>query len=258
MRNIVIKIMYDGSRFHGWQFQPNGISVQEVVEKTLSGLTNENIKVTGCSRTDAGVHAIEYYFNFFSNTKIPCQKIPAAFNNHLDTFDISAIEAYDVDENFNARFSSIGKRYTYKILNSKTPNPFYRNYSWFFPYNLDIDLMKKASKFFIGEHDFSAFMAAGGSQKTTIRTISECLVTVNPEYKSEICVTVEANAFLYNMVRIIVGTLCDVGTGKISPDSISSIIESRERKNAGMTAPPEGLHLFKVNYPEKTFEQELN
>lgn len=250
--------MYDGSRFHGWQFQPNGISVQEVVEKTLFNLTGENIKVTGCSRTDAGVHAKEFYFNFFAETRIPCEKIPAAFNSHLKTYDIAAVQAYDVHESFNARFSSTGKKYVYKILNSKTPDPFLKNYSWFFPYKINIEMMNKAAKNFIGKYDFSAFMASDGSQKTTIRTIRECSVSCNPEYKSEIDITIEADAFLYNMVRIITGTLCDVGTGKISPDSILDIINSRQRKNAGMTAPPEGLHLVKVYYPEKIFDQGMN
>ena len=253
LRNIAIKIMYDGTQFHGWQYQPNGITVQEIVENTLTKLISEDIKVIGCSRTDAGVHAAEFFFNFFSETKIPVEKIPYAFNNHLETPYISAISAYDVPIDFNSRFSSIGKRYIYKIHNSKTPNPFTDRYSWFFPYKLDIELMNKASMHFIGEHDFSAFMAAGGSQKTTIRTIYKCNVSRNLEWDSDIFITVEANAFLYNMVRIITGTLCEVGTGKIKPEEIPYIIKSCNRSKAGMTAPPQGLHLNKVFYPNELF-----
>lgn len=253
LQNVAVKIMYDGTEFHGWQYQPNGITVQEVVEATLSELTGENIKVTGCSRTDAGVHASEFYFNFFTDTKIPVDKLPFAFNNHLDTQYISAICAYNVSETFNSRFSSLGKRYMYKIHNSKNPNPFTKRYSWHFPYTLDIDLMNKAAEYFIGEYDFSAFMAAGGSQKTTVRKINKCCVLKNPEWDSELQIIIEANAFLYNMVRIISGTLCDVGTGKISYLDIPEIISSKDRRLAGMTAPPEGLHLNKVFYPSDVF-----
>ena len=253
MRNIAVKIMYDGTDFHGWQYQPNGITIQEVVEHTLTKLLNEDIKVVGCSRTDAGVHAMEYYFNFLSETKIPCEKLAFAFNNHLRTPYISAICAYDVPLDFNSRFSSVGKRYVYKIHNSKTPNPFTDRFSWFFPYKVDINKMNEAAAHFIGEHDFSGFMSAGGSQKTTIRTITNCSVEKNPEWDSDILITVEANAFLYNMVRIISGTLCEVGTGRISPDDIPLIIKSCDRKNSGMTAPPEGLHLSKVFYPDELF-----
>lgn len=251
MRNIAVKIMYDGTDFHGWQYQPNGITVQEVVESTLKKLTGEDIKVTGCSRTDAGVHAAEFYFNFFSETKIPSEKFAYAFNNHLNTPYISAVCAKDVPSEFNSRFSSIGKRYIYKISNSKTPNPFTKRYSWHFPYKLDVDLMNKAAECFVGKHDFSAFMAAGGSQKTTVRTITNCSVSRNCEWDSDMFITVEANAFLYNMVRIITGTLCEVGTGKILPEDIPDIIKSLDRTKAGMTAPPEGLCLSRVFYPSE-------
>ena len=245
--------MYDGTEFHGWQYQPNGITVQETIENTLNKIIGENIKVTGCSRTDAGVHALEYYFNFFSNTQIPTEKLAFALNNNFDNNYISAICAYDVEEDFNSRFSSLGKQYVYKIHNSKIGNPFTNRFSWFFPYKLNLDLMEEAAKYFVGEHDFSAFMASGGSQKTTIRNIKKCEVLKNPEWCSDIVIKVEANAFLYNMVRIITGTLCEVGTGRIKPCDIPYIIESCDRSKAGMTAPPEGLHLSKVFYPDDLF-----
>lgn len=253
MRNIAMKIMYDGSEFHGWQYQLNGITVQETVEKTLKKITGEDIKVCGCSRTDAGVHALVYIFNFYSNTKIPAEKLPFAFNNNLKTSSISAIAAFDVSEDFNSRFSCKGKRYIYKIHNSNISNPFTSKFCWKFPYKLDIDAMQKAASYFIGEYDFSAFMAQGGSQKTTVRTITRCTVEKDCSWDTDIVISVEANAFLYNMVRIIVGTLCDVGTGRILPEEIPDIINSKNRKRAGITAPPEGLHLYKVYYNNEEF-----
>ncbi len=248
MMNIAVKIMYDGAKYHGWQYQKNGITVQERIETVLSEITGEEISVCGCSRTDAGVHALEFVFNFKSNTRIPLERLPYAINNHLTEDSIAAVEAWKTKEDFNARFSSVGKRYIYKIWNSNIENPFTSKYSWFVPYRLDIEKMKEAARFFEGTHDFSAFMAAGGSQKTTVRTISECIVRKSTEWSEQIEIEVEANAFLYNMVRIITGTLAEVGMGRISPDDISEIIKSRDRRRAGMTAPPEGLFLKKVLY----------
>ncbi|MBR5155104.1 MAG: tRNA pseudouridine(38-40) synthase TruA [Clostridia bacterium] len=248
MINIAVKIMYDGAKYHGWQFQKNGITVQERIETVLSELTGEEVSVCGCSRTDAGVHALEFVFNFKSNTKIPVERLPYAINNHLTEDSIAAVSAWQTDDDFNARFSSTGKRYIYKIWNSNIENPFTSKYSWFVPYKLELEKMKDAAKFFEGTHDFSAFMAAGGSQKTTVRTISECIVRQSTEWSQQIEIEVEANAFLYNMVRIIAGTLIEVGMGRICPEDIKEIIKSGDRRRAGMTAPPEGLFLKKVLY----------
>lgn len=254
MRNIAVKIMYDGSRYHGWQIQKNGITVQERMEEVLSEITGEKVSVCGCSRTDAGVHALEYVFNFKSNTKIPDDRIPYAINTHLGEDDIAAVAAKDVNEDFNARFSSNGKRYIYKIWNSNIQNPFTSKYSWHVPYQLDIEEMKKAAKYFCGTHDFSAFMAAGGSQKTTVRTIRDCVVRESHEWQEQIKIEVEADAFLYNMVRIISGTLVEVGTGRKKSEDIREIIANCDRRGAGMTAPPEGLFLYKVFYDTKVLE----
>ena len=251
MNNIAVKIMYDGAKYHGWQFQKNGITVQERIEDVLFRITGKKTSVCGCSRTDAGVHALEYVFNFKSDTKIPVERLPYALNNHLGDDSIAAVSAWYETEDFNARFSSTGKRYIYKIWNSNIENPFTSKYSWFVPYKLDIDKMKKAAGYFCGTHDFSAFMAAGGSQKTTVRTIRDCLVRESLEWKEQIEIEVEADAFLYNMVRIITGTLVDVGVGRTSTDSIPDIIKSGDRRRAGMTAPPEGLFLKKVFYEDK-------
>lgn len=248
MKNIAVKIMYDGAKYHGWQFQKNGITVQQRIEDTLAELIGQKISVCGCSRTDAGVHALEYVFNFKSDTKIPIEKLPYALNNHLVEDSIAAVSAWYEAEDFSARFSSTGKRYIYKIWNSNIENPFTSKYSWFVPYKLDVEQMKKAAAHFCGTHDFSAFMAAGGSQKTTVRTIRDCLVRESLEWKEQIEIEIEADAFLYNMVRIITGTLVDVGVGRISADNIPKIIKSGDRKCAGMTAPPEGLFLKNVFY----------
>ncbi|MBR5613753.1 MAG: tRNA pseudouridine(38-40) synthase TruA [Clostridia bacterium] len=253
MRNIAVKIMYDGSRYHGWQYQKNAVTVQERIETVLSELTRQNVSVCGCSRTDAGVHALEYVFNFKSDTKIPVDKLPYAINTHLGEDSIAAVAASEVCEDFSARFSSKGKRYVYKIWNSNIENPFTSNYSWFVPYKLDIEKMTKAAPLFSGVHDFSAFMAAGGSQKTTIRTIRDCKVSKSLEWKEQIEIEVEADAFLYNMVRIISGTLAEVGMGRIRVEDIPEIIKSCDRRSAGMTAPPEGLFLKKVFFETELF-----
>lgn len=244
MKNIAMRLMYDGTAYHGWQYQNNAVTVQQTIEDALEKLFKKPVKVTGCSRTDAGVHALDYVMNFHTDTNIPTEKLPYALNYLLNR-DITATEAWEVPDDFNARFSSKGKRYIYKIWNSKMRNPFCGGYSWYVPYKLDLDAMSRAARYFEGKYDFSAFMAAGGSQKTTVRTIRICRVEND---KKMITVTVEADSFLYNMVRIITGTLTEVGFGRILPDEIPGIIDSHERSMSGLTAPPEGLFLEKVYY----------
>lgn len=242
MKNIAMRIRYDGSAYHGWQFQLNGVTVQETIENALSDACGEKIRVTGCSRTDAGVHALDYVLNFKSETKIPVEKLPYALNYRLGD-DITATEAWEVPVDFNARFSAKGKRYIYLIRNDVFRDPFMNRYSWHFPYKLDFESMEKAAAHFVGTHDFKGFMAGGGQQKTTVRTVRKCSVEKND---SVIKITVEADAFLYNMVRIIAGTLVYVGCGKIKESRLPAIIESGDRKSAGITAPPQGLFLEKV------------
>ncbi|MBQ2891106.1 MAG: tRNA pseudouridine(38-40) synthase TruA [Clostridia bacterium] len=248
MSNFKMQIMYDGGAYHGWQRQNNGITVQEVVENTLSRLTGEEISVTGCSRTDAGVHALSYTLNFFSNTQIPPNNIPLAFNNLSGHKDIIALDCKKVSDDFSARFSCQGKTYLYKIWNSKIENPFTSKYSWFVPYRLNVDLMKEGAKHFVGTHDFAGFMAQGGSQKTTVRTVKRCEIFDKYEWDEQIALEIEADAYLYNMVRIITGTLVECGMGKIAPEDLPEIIAKCDRTLGGMTAPPEGLFLKEVNY----------
>lgn len=247
MKKLAMKIRYDGTNYHGWQRQKNAITVQQVIEEALSDLTGESVSVTGCSRTDAGVHALEYYFHFESNTSIPVEKLPYALNYWLGE-DISAVEAFEVPEDFNARFSAKGKRYIYRIQNAKTKNPFLNRYSWHIPYHLDVEKMIAAAPILEGTHDFAGFMAAGGDQKTTVRTVRVCRVEQDAEMPESITVTVEADAFLYNMVRIITGTLAEVGFGRIKVEDLAEILASCDRTRCGLTAPPQGLFLKKVYY----------
>ena len=248
MANFALEIIYDGTAYHGWQRQENGITVQEVVENTLSKLTGEKISVQGCSRTDAGVHALSYILNFHSDTKIIPEKIVFAFNNLSGVTDIRAKSCKAVDDDFSARFSNDGKTYIYKIWNSKIQNPFTSKYSWYVPYQLDAKEMKKAAKAFEGTYDFAGFMAQGGSQKTTVRTVRRCEIFENYEWDNQFALEIEADAFLYNMVRIITGTVVYCGMGKISADEIPGIIKKCDRTLAGVTAPPEGLFLKEVKY----------
>ncbi len=250
MSNFAMKIMYDGTAYHGWQRQNNALTVQAVVENTLSRLTGEEITVCGCSRTDAGVHALSYVLNFVSNTMIPPQNIVLAFNNLSGVRDIRALDCKKVSDEFSARFSNDGKTYIYKIWNSKIPNPFTEKYSWFVPYRLDIGAMKTAAKGFVGTYDFSGFMAQGGSQKTTVRTVLRCEVFDKYEWDEQIALEIEADAYLYNMVRIITGTVVACGMGKIDPIKIPEIIKMCDRTLSGATAPPQGLFLKEIKYKE--------
>ncbi len=247
MRRIAMRFRYDGTDYHGWQRQKNGVTVQQKIEEALSELTGEEISVTGCSRTDAGVHALDYVLHFDTDTGIPVEKLPYALNYRLKD-DITAIAARQVAEDFHARFSAQGKQYVYHIWNGKQKNPFLMRYSWYVPYDLDVSAMQKAAPAFVGTHDFAGFMAAGGSQKTTVRTVRICEVVQHGEQPEWITVTVEADAFLYNMVRIMVGTLAEIGFGKIRGEDLPQLIAACDRKRCGLTAPPEGLFLKKVYY----------
>lgn len=247
MKNIAMRILYDGTNYHGWQWQKNGITVQQVIEDALSELTGAPVKVTGCSRTDAGVHALDYVFSFRSGTGIPVDKLPYALNYRLGR-DISAVCAWEVPPDFSARFSARGKRYIYRIWNARMQNPFLTRYSWHIPYHLDTAAMAAAAPLLEGTHDFAGFMASGGDQKTTVRTIRLCAAETDPQQPESITVTVEADAFLYNMVRIITGTLAEIGMGRIRPEELPGIISSRDRRKCGLTAPPQGLFLKKVYY----------
>lgn len=239
--------MYDGTFYHGFQRQKNGLTVQECLETAVKKLTGEEVNIIGCGRTDAGVHALNYTANFLSGTKIPAERLPLALNAYLP-HDIRVFEACDADENFHARFSATGKTYIYRIVTGNVYNVFLKNYSWFYPGKLDFEEMEKAARHFLGTHDFKAFMAAGSPRKTTVRTITELKLSKKGEDEIEIEIT--ADGFLYNMVRIIAGTLVYAGCGKIEESEIPDIILSGDRVRAGITAPPEGLALKQTYYGE--------
>ena len=244
MKNIKLTIEYDGSNYFGWQKQNNKETVQETIERAILAVTGEKINLTGSSRTDTGVHAKGMVANFKTNTSIPPNKIKFALNNKLPD-DIVIINSEEVSEDFHSRYNSKGKTYCYTIINRRDRLALGRNYAYQFKWDLDIERMKSACKYFLGEHDFCAFMSSGSSVKTTVRTINELYIENN---KDEIKIFISANGFLYNMVRIIVGTLIMVGIGKISDKDITDIIESRDRTKAGACVPANGLTLEKVYY----------
>ena len=242
MKRYFLHLAYNGTRYHGWQIQPNLPTVQGEVERAIKEIFKEDIKVSGSSRTDAGVHAREYVVNFATECLIPCDKIPIALNTKLND-DVRAISCEEVDISFHARKSAKNKTYRYTI--NKSYDVFNRFYEWYLPVKLNTSEMEKASKHFVGTHDFVGFMSQGSSFDTTVKTINSV------DFKCEgekIIIDINGDGFLYNMVRIIVGTLVFVGMGNIKSDDIPKIIESKKRENAGMTAPPNGLSLLKVNY----------
>lgn len=244
MRNIKLLIEFDGSNFCGWQRQPNGRTVQKCIETAIFKATGEEILINGSSRTDAGVHAKEMVANFFTNSTIPGEKFREAINTRLPE-DVSIIKSEEVDEDFHARYSSKGKTYSYTIINRYERLSLGHQYLYHCRYKLDIEAMRDACNYFIGKHDFRAFMSPGSSAKTTVRTIKELYIEVEGD---KIKIFITADGFLYNMVRIIVGTLIKVGNGKLAAEEIKDIIQEGNRKRAGMCVPPNGLILEKVFY----------
>ena len=244
MRNIKLTIEYDGREFNGWQKQPNKLNIQGNIEKVISDITKEEIEIIGSGRTDAGVHALGQVANFKTNSAIPIEKFAIAINSRLKK-SIVIKKAEEVDERFHSRYNCKQKTYRYIINNSETGSAIYRNLEYNIKNHLDVEKMQEASKYFVGEHDFSAFKASGTSSKSSVRTIYSAKVEKEGE---RIIIELTGNGFLYNMVRIISGTLVEVGLGKIKPEQIPEIIQSKNRQNAGKTLPPYGLYLVEVNY----------
>lgn len=242
---ILLTVAYDGSGYYGWQRQKNFISVQQRLEEALSELLKKEITVRGASRTDTGVHSLGQRAVFRDdNITIPTDKIPYALNTHLPE-DIVITGAVEVDDNFHPQYSVTDKTYEYKILNAKFRNPMLLRYTEFINRELNIPKMQEACPYFLGEHDFKAFCASGGSSKTTVRTINSLEVSKDSDI---VTIRVNGNGFLYNMVRILAGTLVYVGLDKIKPDEIKDIIKSKDRTRAGKTLIPNGLTLMEVNY----------
>ena len=244
MRNIKLTIEYDGKCYNGWQKQPNKLNIQGEIEKAIYNITKEEVDLIGSGRTDAGVHALGQVANFKTNSTIPIEKMALAINSQLKN-SIIIKDAQEVDERFHSRYNAKHKTYRYIINNSKCGTAIYRNLEYCYPFKLDVEKMQKAAKYFEGEHDFKAFKSSGTSGKNSVRTIFKA--EVKPEGE-RIVIELTGNGFLYNMVRIISGTLLDVGLGKIRPEEIPQIIESKDRQRAGKTLPAHGLYLANVVY----------
>lgn len=244
MRNLILKLQYDGSRYHGWQRQNNAISVQGVLEQAIEKLFSAHCTVYGCSRTDAGVHANEYFCNFRTDKNIPCDAVIRAMNSYLP-YDVAVLDCREAADDFHARFHCVSKEYIYRIWNSPLKNPFTATTMYHYRYRLDEKILNEAAKDYIGTYDYSAFCASGSSVEDTVRTVMNASVK---RQNDEVVFTVEANGFLYNMVRIMVGTLLNINEGKIDGNAIKNIILSGDRTLAGVTAPPQGLYLNKVHY----------
>ncbi len=247
MRNIALKLMYNGTAYHGWQVQKNAVSVCETLQKALSKVCGGSVKLTGCGRTDAGVHAEHYIANFRTDSRIPIDRLPFAVNTHTPE-DIVVSEAFEVAEDFNAIGSCIKKEYTYRIFNSRIKNPFYVNRAYFYPKHLDETVMDRAARAFEGTHDFRAVRSVGTETRTTVRTIYYCYVNRSGDLlELKVC----ANGFLYNMVRAITGTVLYAAEGKLTAEDIPIILDSGNRTLAGPTVPPGGLYLTRLWYEDE-------
>lgn len=244
MKRVMIVVAYDGTKYCGWQVQPNGVTIQEVLERHLSELLKEPVSVLGASRTDAGVHALGNAAVFDTNSRMPGEKISYALNQRLPE-DIRIQESKEVPLDFHPRYQKSEKTYEYRILNRRFPIPTERFYSHFTYVPLDVEQMRKAAEHLIGEHDFKSFCGTGAQVKTTVRNVTGLTIQKNGD---EIIIRVTGMGFLYNMVRIIAGTLMEVGCGKYPPEYVKEILEARDRKMAGNTAPARGLTLVGVRY----------
>lgn len=246
MTRIKLTIAYDGTNYCGWQIQPNGITVEEIINKKLSKLTGEKIVVIGASRTDSGVHALGNVAVFDTNTTIPPERISHALNQKLPE-DIHIMQSEEVPGDFHPRYCNCKKTYEYNIINTRTPIPTKRLTNYFVSYELNIEDMKKAATYLVGEHDFASFCNIRTNVEDTVRTITNLEIT---SHENEIKISITGTGFLYNMVRIIVGTLIRVGRGYYKPKEVEAILEAKDRKAAGVTAPPQGLMLVRIAYDE--------
>lgn len=244
MKRVKLVVAYDGTNYHGWQVQDNGITIEEVLNRTISELVQEDIKVIGASRTDAGVHACGNVAVFDTESRIPGDKFSFALNQRLPE-DIRIQESCEVDADFHPRYADTVKTYEYNILNRRFELPSKRLYAAFCYYPMDIERMNQAAAYLVGEHDFKSFCSAGAQVQTTVRTIYAVNVT---KEDNMVHIRITGNGFLYNMVRIIAGTLMQVGTGLMEPEQVKEILEARDRSKAGPTAVAKGLTLVEIRY----------
>jgi len=243
---VLLTVAYDGTAYCGWQMQKNGVSIQEVLTDAINKTFSCEFSLLGASRTDAGVHALGQRAHLILDepSKILTRKLPLVLNGHLP-LDIRVMAASDVPDSFHPINDAKSKTYRYTINNSRYRNPLLRSFSAFVPMSLDVDKMADATKFFLGEHDFAAFCAKGSIVKSTVRTIYALDVTKQDD---NVNMTINGNGFLYNMVRIIAGTLVNAGLGRIAPEDVRDIILSRDRMRAGKTMQPQGLTLMEIFY----------
>lgn len=244
MRNIKLVIEYDGTNYFGWQKQNDKPTIQGKVEEAIRNLTKEDNELIGCSRTDAGVHAASFIACFKTDSTVPSERFREALNYRLPD-DIVILKSEEVDEAFHPRYNAKGKTYEYTIYNNLVPSALNRTFAYHYKYPLNIDAMKEACQYFIGTHDFIALRSEGSSVKTTVRTIYDLKIQTDGKF---IKISVSGDGFLYNMVRIIVGTLINVGRGKNKPSDIEKIISNKDRKAAGDCVPAKGLKLKEVYY----------
>jgi len=252
-RNLKLEIEYDGSNYYGWQVQnglragvsyPASKTIQHALEKVLKQLLQENIKLTVAGRTDSGVHALAQVANFKSRSKMPLKRMQWGLNGLLPR-DIVVTKIKEVEPEFNSRFCAKSKIYRYKILNRRYSSALSRGQSYFFHHPLDVPLMRKEAKFLLGKHNFKSFQAVDSRQRNPVKTIKALSIK---RVKDFVYIDIEADSFVYNMVRNIVGTLLEIGRGKFAPGSMRRILDARNRSLAGPTAPAAGLCLLKVRY----------
>ena len=246
MKNIALRLRYDGSRYHGWQVQKNEISVCQTMQEAMEKVLGHPVKLTGCGRTDAGVHALRYCANFKTDCRIPMDKLPLAINSRLPG-DIAVEAAVEAPDDFNAIGSCIKKEYIYKILNSNIRDPFMEKRVCFYPQHLDMELMQAAGRAFEGTHDFRAVRSVGTETTTTVRTVHWCKAEKEGDI---ITISICANGFLYNMCRAMVGTMVYASYGKLIPEEIPMLLEKGDRRLTGPTMPPQGLYMNRIWYDE--------
>lgn len=244
MQNIKLTLAYDGTNYHGWAIQPNMTTVSGILKKALEKLTSEKVKLICASRTDAKVHAKAQVVNFFTHSNIPIEAFPRALNRYLPE-DIVVYDACKVADTFQARFCAKYRKYRYLLLNSKYQDVFYRHYAYLVTFNLNLENMVEACSFIVGRHDFSAFASEIKTVKNPVRNVEEISLNKDGEF---ISFNIKANAFLFNMIRTIVGTLIDVGRGKLTPIDVKHILASKDRTKAGQVVPPQGLCLMEIGY----------
>lgn len=244
MKNIRLILQYDGTNYHGFQIQPSVVTIQGTLEETVKAITGEDVRVYGCSRTDAGVHAVRYSAGFWLSTPIPPEKIALVMNNALPD-DIRILSSYEADADFHPRFSCVAKKYRYVINTSPDAGVFTKNYEWQLRKPLDVDAMNTAAAHIIGEHDFRSFMTTGPEMESTVRNVHSLEVVSDGDL---VKIYIKADGYLYNMVRIITGTLVQVGEGRMLPDKVKDIIDGKDRSLAGPTAPAQGLALYEIYY----------